>query len=126
MAKDGKTCIILFLENNGVYNAGEKASFNMTFAAKLVKTGKAELVDDNVTKAELGVAAAEDAAEETGLDTRTHEMSIGGVENLVEEIEEVDELVELSEGERNHPKHDGGRKGVHAAIKARIAELEAE
>lgn len=57
------------------------------------------------------------------LDTRTHDLSAADAAKLVASIEDYDELSAVRAGEEAHPKYEGGRKAVLAAIDAAAAEF---
>lgn len=124
--KKEETCVVRFIARNRMYNAGDRASFPLAYAKRLIDGKKAVLDDKATESARLDTVAAEELAVNSGIDSRTHDLNIGEVTNLVADIEDEDELIKLAEGERNHPRHPGGRKGVHEAIKDRVEELEDE
>lgn len=49
-------------------------------------------------------------------DTRTHELNADDAIELVNGVEDLEVLARLERGEVAHPKHEGGRKTVLAAI----------
>lgn len=117
--------IVRFDKSMGVYQGGERASFNWAYARKLVKGGVAHY-DDPDLKQEQRKKLAEDEAEDSKSqeeDVRTHGKSIEQVQVLIDGIGDSEELERLWAGEVVNPQHDGGRRGVLKACRERAAEL---
>jgi hypothetical protein len=117
--------VVRLLYSHQAWNAGERASFPVEKAKLLIKKGRAVLVDESVTLEQLGLGEAT-AEEAPAVDTRTHALVGAQVMELVQEIDDLAELQAIWEGEKQHPNHEGGRKGALQAIRARAEELKAE
>ena len=57
----------------------------------------------------------------TRADLRTHHLTVAGCQALIATVETAGALQALRDGETAHPKYDGGRTGVLAAIDSRLA-----
>ncbi len=107
------------------WNAGEKASFPLDVVGELITQGAATLEDENVTLADLGLEPDGSSEKEQAVDTRAHEMTVPQVADLVASVEGLEELQRIWDGEKEHPDHDGGRRGALQAIRTRAQELKA-
>ena len=124
-----KTAVVKFVKNHRQYNTSERASFEYDVAKDLIQKGKAVLDDEDVKMAHLGLTEEGKDAGEPDLDelsTKTHELNATQCYELIESVKTLEELQPLWEGEKSHPNHEGGRKGVLQAMQARAQELKDE
>jgi hypothetical protein len=117
-------CIVKFIAHDSGYNAGERAGFPYERAAALVRAGKAILVDDKVSLADIGIAEGE----EEKTDARAPDESVQGmttavVKQLAEQTTDIHKLYALWEGEKTNPNYPGGRRGVLDILRKRAGEL---
>ncbi len=120
--------IVQFDNSIGVYQAGERASFNWAYARRLVKSGAAHYDDPDLKPKQIEkieMDNAEDSGSSKEENVRTHGKSIEQVGVLIDDINDPDELERLWAGEVVNPQHEGGRKGVLKACRERAAEIKA-
>lgn len=124
-----KTCVVTLIRNHDIYNARERAAFPLAHAKNLIKKGYAVLSDKDVTMAALGLTEQGKETDEPDMDaisTVTHEHNAEQCYELISSIGTLEELQAIWDGEKNHPNHEGGRKGVLQAMQARAQELKDE
>lgn len=106
---------VRFVTAQSPFNAGEVAGFPANIAERFIRFGVAELAEPP--------ADGEGSTPPPAADVRTHDLTIDGVGELAETITDPAEIAKLIEGERAHPKHQGGRKGALEFLELRAAEL---
>ena len=127
--EEKKLVTILLTHNYKVYNGGETAGFEPEVASNLIHQGGATLseLEEVWTLEDLGLGEQTESSEDGGdgePDTRTHELTVAEVEELVAEVTDLTELQDLWEGEQRNPEHEEGRKGALEVIRSRANVLQ--
>jgi hypothetical protein len=123
------TAVVKFQKKYKQFNASERAGFPFAKAKAIILQGFAVLDDSEVTLGALGLtetgkdAGAPDLEEYS---TKTHELNAAQCYELIPTVKTLEELQPLWEGEKAHPNHEGGRKGVLQAMQVRAQELKDE
>lgn len=124
-----KTVVVRLQRTYKQFNASERAAFPYEEAKRLIIKRVAVLEDGNVKLADLGITdngKDADVPDAESYSTKTHELTAHQVYELLPSVKTLEELQMLWDGEKQHPNHEGGRKGVLAAMQERAQELKDE
>ena len=104
--------------------AGECAAFPIAECQHIIKNKFGVLKDPNLDAEAVGIITEGD--DTVVPDTSTHDLTLDGVEGLIDSIEDLGTLQSVWDGELAHPEHKGGRRGALKILRARAKVLSEE